>query len=169
MQPRMNERRLVWMVVGLMAGLCLAYIWPHEVAHAVATDRDDRFAVCTVDVGFGNAEAVFVLDFLTGRLQGAMLNQQTGGFTNFWARNVAADFQVQADAAAKAKYVIIPGRADLNSGRGVTTASGVIYIGELTSGKVGAYRFPFKTSKQVLPVMSLEPFAYFPFREETRD
>ena len=83
MQPNSNERRLVWMGMGLMAGLCLAYIWPHEMAHAVATDRDDRFAMCTVDVGFGNADAVFVLDFLTGRLQGAMLNQQTASFTNF--------------------------------------------------------------------------------------
>jgi hypothetical protein len=169
MQPRSNERRLVWMGMGLVAGLCLAYFWPHETAQAVATDRDDRFAVCTVDVGFGNPEAVFVLDFLTGRLSGAMLNQQTAQFTNFWFRQIAADFQVQADAAAKAKYVIIPGRADLTSGRGVTTATGVLYIGELTSGKVGVYRFTFRTSKTALPVQTLEPFAYFPFREETRD
>ena len=91
MQPNSNERRLVWMGMGLMAGLCLAYCWPHEVAHAVAADRDDRFAMATVETGFGNPEAIFVLDFLTGRLQGAMLNQQTATFTNFWARNIAAD------------------------------------------------------------------------------
>ena len=169
MQPNSNERHLLWMGMGLMAGLCLAYCWPHEVAHAVAADRDDRFAMVTVDVGFGNPEAIFVLDFLTGRLQGAMLNQQTGSFTNLWARNIAADFQVQADAAAKAKYVFVPGQAALNNKGGATTAVGVLYIGELTSGKVGAYRFQFKTSRTVLPVQPLEPFAYFPFREETRE
>lgn len=169
MQPRTNERRLAWMAMGLMAGLCLAYIWPHEMAHAVAADRDDRFAMCTVDVGFGNPEAIFVLDFLTGRLQGAMLNQQSATFTNFWARNIAADFQVQADAAAKAKYVFVPGRGDLNNKGGATTAAGVLYIGELTSGKVGCYRFSFKTSTKVLPIQTLDPFAYFPFREETRE
>lgn len=174
MQPRSNERRLAWMAMGLMVGLCLAYFWPHEVAQAVATDRDERFAVCTVPVessagGFGNPEAVFVLDFLTGRLSGAMLNAQTGIFTNFWFRNIAADFQVQADAAAKAKYVIIPGHANINSGRGATTASSVIYIGELTSGKIGAYKFNFRTSKTPLPVQPIEPFAYFPFREATQE
>jgi hypothetical protein len=169
MQPKSNERRLVWMAMGLMAGLCLAYFWPHEMAHAVATDRDERFAMCTVDVGFGNAEGIFVLDFLTGRLQGAMLNQQTSTFTNFWARNIAADFQVEADAASKAKYVFVPGRADLTNKSGATTAAGVLYIGELTSGKVGCYRFTFKTSRQVMPLQPLEPFAYFPFREETRE
>ena len=169
MQSRTSERRLAWMGMGLVAGLCLAYFWPHEMAHAVATDRSDRFAVCTIDVGFANPEAVFVLDFLTGRLQGAMLNQQTAMFTNFWARNIAADFQVKSDSGAKAKYVIIPGRADLTSQGGITTATGVLYIGELTSGKVGVYRFPFRTSKQPLPVQPIEPFDYFPFREETRE
>lgn len=172
MQPNSNERRLVWMGMGLMAGLCLAYIWPHEVAHAVAADRDDRFAMCTVSTALGelgNPEAIFVLDFLTGKLQGAMLNQQSGTFTNFWARNIAADFQTQADAAAKAKYVFLPGLANLNNKGGTTTASGVMYIGELTSGKVGAYRFNFRTSTKVLPVWPIEPFAYFPFREETRE
>lgn len=169
MKPNSNERRMVWMGLGLIAGLCLAYLWPHEVAQAVACDRDDRFAMCTCEVGFANAEAIFVLDFLTGRLQGAMLNQQTSTFTNFWARNIAADFQVQADAAAKAKYVFVPGRADLTNKGGATTAAGVLYIGELTSGKVGCYRFSFKTSRQVLPVQPLEPFAYFPFREETKE
>ena len=49
MQPNSNERHLLWMGMGLMAGLCLAYCWPHEVAHAVAADRDDRFAMVTVD------------------------------------------------------------------------------------------------------------------------
>ena len=169
MQPNSNERRLAWMAMGLMAGLCLAYFWPHEMAHAMAADRDDRFAMVTVDTGFGNPDAIFVLDFLTGRLQGAMLNQQSATFTNFWARNIAADFQAQADAAAKAKYVFVPGQAALNNKGGTTTATGVLYIGELTSGKIGCYRFSFKTSRSVLPVQVIEPFAYFPFREETRE
>jgi hypothetical protein len=57
----------------------------------------------------------------------------------------------------------------LNSFSGATTATGVVYIGELTSGKIVAYRFPFKISKQVLPVHEILPIAFFPFREETRD
>ena len=169
MQPKTSEQRMVWLGMGLAAGLCLAYFWPHELAQAVATDRADRFAICTVDVGTGNPDAVFVLDFLTGRLLGAMLSQQTGLFTNFWSRNIASDFQIQGESASKAKYVIIPGNAGLNSFSGATTAQGVIYIGELTSGKIAAYRFPFRISKQALPVHEMVQSAFFSFREETRD
>lgn len=171
MQPRGNEGRLVWMGLGLIAGLCLAYVWPHEIAQAVATDRDDRFAICTVETqtSLGQPEAVFVLDFLTGRLTGAMLNQQSYAFTNFWFRNVAADFQLKASAAAKAKYCIIPGNAYLTSAGGATTSTGVIYVGELTSGKVVAYSFGVRISKVPLPVMPMEPVAFFPFREAVID
>lgn len=167
MLPRVNDRRLALLGIGLVAGLCLAYVWPHEKAQAVATDRDDRFAVCTVETqtSFGQPEAVFVLDFLTGRLSGAMLNQQSASFTNFWYRNVAADFNLKPSAAAKAKYCIIPGNAYLTSGGGATVSTGVIYVGELTSGKVVCYSFAVRNSKTPLPPVPLEPIAFFPFRE----
>ncbi len=171
MQSRGNERRLIWMGLGLVVGLCVAYCWPHETAQAVSTDRDDRFAICTVETQtqVGQPEAIFVLDFLTGRLTGAMLNQQSFAFTNVWFRNVASDFQAGAKANAKAKYCIIPGNAYLTSGDGVTTSTGCIYVGELTSGKVIAYSFAVRNSRVLLPVMPMVPVAFFPFREATLD
>lgn len=165
---RLKDQRLAWLVCGFLAGLCVAYVWPHEQAYAVATDRDQRFAVSTVEVGIGNPEAVFVLDFLTGRLHGAMLNSQTGAFTNFWIRNIAADFQVGGEGT-KAQYAMIPGLGNINSGRGATMAVGLLYIGELTTGKLAAYRFPYKTSRTPIDVGTLELFAFFPFREATRE
>ena len=63
MKSRSNERQLVWLVFGVIGGLCLAYVWPHEHVFAGATDRDAKFAICTVDVGPGTPDAVFVLDF----------------------------------------------------------------------------------------------------------
>lgn len=169
MATRLKDQRLAWLVCGFLAGLCVAYIWPHEQAYAVATDRDQRFAISTVEVGIGNPEAIFVLDFLTGRLHGAMLNPQSGVFTNFWFRSIAADFQV-AGEGAKAQYAMIPGVGDLNSGRGVQIARGVLYVAELTTGKVVAYRFPFRVSRTPLPeVGTLDPFAFFPFREATQE
>jgi hypothetical protein len=172
MLPRRNERRLMWLGLGLIAGIGLAYVWPHETAQAVATDRiDDKFAICTVETQtqFGQPEAVFVLDFLTGRLTGALLNQQSFAFTNFWFRNVAADFNLKPNAAAKAKYAIIPGNAYLTSGGGETMSTGCIYIGELSSGKVVCYSFAVRNSKTPLPVAPLEPVAFFPFREQIGD
>lgn len=176
MKPSSNERRLVWMALGLVAGLTLASFWPHEVAHAVSTDRDEKFAICTVDAASGLGagalsapEAVFVLDFLTGELYGALIDQQSQQFTNFWYRKVVADFQEQADGADKAKYAIIPGRGNLNSRSGQNAAASLIYIGELTSGKIIAYRFQYRNSKTPLPVQPVEPFAYFPFRKATKE
>lgn len=165
MSPSFRENRSLYLMVGLLGGLCLASFWPQETLQAVATDRDDRFAITTVDVGYAQPEAVFVLDFLTGRLTGGLLNQQSANFTNFYFRNIAADFQIDAEAATKAKYVMIPGRSEIPSGRGTTMAVGTIYIAEMTSGKVVAYSFPFKTSRQPLPPVQIEPFAFFPFRE----
>jgi len=135
---------------------------------AVATDREERFAICTVDTGYSAPEAVFVLDFLTGRLVGACLNQQSGTFTNFFLRNVAADFA--ADGNMKPKFVLIPGRADLNSGRGTTSSSGVLYIGELNTGKVLAYRFAYRNSRTPLPPVQMELLPTFlSFREAATD
>ena len=159
-----NDQRMVWLLLGVLTGLGLSTFWPAETVQAVATDRADRFAVTTVDVGPGTPDAVFVLDFLTGRLTGALLNPQSGVFTNFYFRNVAADFIV--DPNAKAKYALIPGAGILNSGGGVTTASGVLYIGELTSGKLMAYRFPYRNSREPInDLLPLEPFAFYSFRD----
>lgn len=159
-----NDRRMVWLLAGVLCGIALCAMWPAENVQAVSTDRSDRFAVTTVDVGPGTPDAVFVLDFLTGRLTGALLNPQSGVFTNFYFRNVAADFIV--DPNAKAKYAMIPGAGILNSGGGVTTASGVIYIGELTSGKLVAYRFPYRNSREPLEdILPLQPFAFYSFRD----
>uniref|UniRef100_A0A7C4LKF2 Uncharacterized protein n=1 Tax=Schlesneria paludicola TaxID=360056 RepID=A0A7C4LKF2_9PLAN len=170
MATTVRDHRLAWMLAGLCAGLALSYLWPVEEARAVATDREERFAIATTETGPGLAESVFVLDFLTGRMYGATLNQQANPpiFTNFYARNVAADFGI--DGSSKPKFVMIPGRADaVASGRGSTVSTGVLYVGELNSGKVVCYRFSHRISRTPLPVVPLEPVAFFPFREATTE
>ena len=165
MKSRANERQLVWLLFGVIGGLGLAYFWPHEHAFAVATDRDAKYAICTVDVGPGSPDAVFVLDFNTGRLQGALLNPQTQTFTNFWFANVAQDFKVKSG-----KYTMIPGSGFLNApaqnaGNGQAIATGVIYIGEITTGQVGCYRFGYSNQRVPMPPTPLEPVDVFQFRE----
>lgn len=157
-----TDRRMVWLLAGVLAGLTLAQFWPQEVLHANATDRSDNFAISTVDVGPGFPQAVFVLDFLTGRLTGALINSQTGRFTNFYQRNIAGDFS----AGKKAKYAMIPGTGIFTSGTGATSATGVLYIGELTSGKLAAYRFVYRNSPDpIAQALPFEPADFFPFRE----
>lgn len=167
MKAQASERKLFWLISGVIGGLCLAYLWPHEPVHAMATDRDTSFAICTVPVSPASPDAVFVLDFLTGRLTGALLNMQSGAFTNFWFANVAEDFKIPGKGG-KSKFTIIPGNGFLNAnagGGGDTPSLGLLYVAEMTSGKVGCYTFHYRNQMQPSAPVPLEPVNYFLFRE----
>jgi len=159
-----GERRFLWLTVGVICGMCLSYFWPHEPAMAIATDRDgDRFAITTVPTKAGNAEAVFILDFLTGRLQGAALNSRLGKFTYAYYRNLAADFNV--DPTAKPHYVIVSGGVNLPAqGRAQFAESG-LYVAEMSSGMVICYAFPFIFNNAPGAPQQLIPMDKFQFRQ----
>ena len=170
MKSHANENRLLWLFCGVVGGLCLAYLWPHEELQASATDHSENFAICTVEVApLAAPEAVFVLNFTTGEIRGALLNQQAGAFTNFWIGNVLQDFQIQS--TGKSKFAIIPGQAFLaangNAG-GAAIASGVLYVGELSSGKVCCYAFQYSTAPGIQEPRRLDPVAQFPFKNPSQ-
>ena len=159
-----GDRRFLWLTVGVICGMCLSYFWPHEPAYAVATDRDgDRFAITTVPTRSGNAEGVFVLVFLTGRLQGAVLNSRTGKFTYAYFRNLAADFGV--DPTAKPHYVIVSGTVSLPAQGRAQFAEGGLYVGEMSSGKVICYAFSFVFNNAPAAPQQLIPVDQFQFRQ----
>ena len=162
MFQRMTENRTVLLLIGISAGLCLANMWPHEPAFAAATDRGSNFAILTVPVGIlEGTEGIFILDFLTGRLSGAVLNNRTGTFTQRYIQNVAADF----GTGPKPQYAIVAGRVNLpNRGRR-QIAGGAIYVAEMTTGKLICYGFPYSSSSKLLPVRSLVKIAAYSFRE----
>ena len=147
MRNSLSNNRAAWLVAGLIAGLGVAYFWPHEPAYASTADRDGSFALITVPVGTNAAgfndpmEGVFILDFLTGQLKGAVLNRQTGLFTSFYQRDLAKDFEV--DPAAAPHYAVASGNAQMANQGGITYASGVVYVAELSSGKLASYAFPW--------------------------
>ena len=160
-----SDRRWLWMSVGLAAGLAIATVWPHEPAAASVADRNDKFAMVTAQTStLDLVEAVFVLDFLTGQLRGASLNNSTGTITLAYARNVAADFNV--DPSSPGNYAIVSGKTNLPSARGTNPAASSLYIAELNSGKVICYAFPYQTTNRPVPAaLPLTPVATFPFRE----
>lgn len=141
MQTRTGESRLLWLTVGLLAGLSISYFWPHEPVAAASNDRNDKFGIMTTPVAI-DAEGVFVLDYLTGRMTGAVLNTKAGSFGVMYFRSVAQDFNV--DPKAKPYYAFVGGTAGLASRGGVTPGRSVIYVGEMTSGKVVAYGMNYK-------------------------
>ena len=164
-----SGNRYLWLLAGVAVGMAMSWFWPQEPMHAAVADRDDKFALMTVPVKDimlagvrDHLEGVFVLDFLTGQLKGAVLGK-VGRFTHFYYRNVAADFSV--DPSATPHYAFVTGTAQLTSQGRVTMASGVIYVGELTSGKVVAYGFPYNDTNRVMAPVPLSPMHTFPFRE----
>lgn len=166
MKQRWSETRTAWLLCGIAIGLAVALYWPHEPAMAEAVDRSEKFAMCTVRTQAGSSDAVFVLDFLTGRLVGGAYLAQTGSFQSY-ARNIASDFNI--DAGTPAQYTIAPAFIEVRAGGtaagGGTPASGAIYVGEMNSGRVMLYGFIYRSSGRPGPPIELRPLGTFPFRE----
>lgn len=161
-----NTYKWLWLTTGLVAGISIATIWPHEPVSAETTDRNEKFGLITVPVTV-DAEAVFVIDYLTGRLTGAMLQRTRGGtsFVNFYFRNLAEDFKV--GASGQPYYAISTGFAEIPNSGGNQWGRSAVYVAELTSGKVGAYAVPFRIGQTPQPPVPLIPIGSFPFREAT--
>ena len=152
----------MWLLAGLMLGLGIAAMWPHRPLTAATSDRNEKFGMCTAYVA-ENLEAVFVLDFLTGRLTGACLSKQGNQFVVFFEANVALDLQVQS---AKPQYAMVPGLATIRATPGTQPAASVIYVSELTTGKVGCYGIPLRlpNAKNLVPV-KLAAIDVYTFRD----
>ena len=160
MQARLQDHRFAYLLMGLVGGLAISFYWPHEPLKADTAAAMDKFAICTVPTIVNQSEAVFVLDSVTGRLVGAAHDQQTGGFTQAFFRNVALDFGVVENA----KYLMVPGFLTTRGGaaRG-TPSNGGIYVAELTSGKVGLYGFLYNNRNST--PQELIAIANFSFRD----
>lgn len=170
MSQLQSGNRYLWLMAGVVLGMAATWFFPQEPLHASSSDRDEKFAMLTVpvkDVQFAGVrdhlEGVFVLDFLTGQLKGAVLTK-TGKFTHFYQRNIGADFQI--DPSATPHYAIVQGNAQLPSQGRFTMATGVIYVAELTTGRVKAYGFPFnETNRAGVGPIQLGQLHEFQFRE----
>lgn len=164
MQTTMLDRRTTWLVAGTLLGMAISYYCPSEPAYAETSSAGDKFAMCTCNTIALNSEAVFVLDMVTGRLIGGGYSTTAGGMVHSWARNLALDFKT----GTKAQYVMVSGRANLQqagASSGAQPASGVLYVGELTSGLVNMYGFYYPQSNVALPTQELVPIASFPWRQ----
>ncbi len=153
-----------WLIMagGLLLGLGIASLWPNRPLTAAVSDRNEKFGMCTVTMTEG-LEAVFVLDFLTGRLTGACLGKQGNGFVVFFAADAAADLSVKT---AKPQYAMTTGFASIRGTPAAQPAASVIYVAELNSGTVGCYAIPFKLPNVKNPVpIKLVPLDRYQFRD----
>lgn len=131
-------------------------------AQAPVAHGTDKFSMVTVPMlENGVPEGVFVLNNLTGGLVGGVLNEQTGKFGYRYLHNVAADFQT--GNTPDPRYCIVTGPANLRSSAGVQPGFGVIYVGELSSGRVIAYGFQRPTTRNMgttMPLAILDAFQF---------
>jgi hypothetical protein len=131
-----QRSRAAWLGIGALAGLALGGFWPQAPLHSVATDRQENFAIATGIVD-SDVEAVYTLDFLTGELSAAVLNPSTRLFAAGYKRNITADLGVETGKSPK--YLMVSGLAELRGGGQTQFGSSVLYVAELTSGKLGVY------------------------------
>jgi hypothetical protein len=136
------------LTAGILVGLAIACLTRHEPAYAATSDRAVHFSMMTVPVTdaangiVDPLDGVFVLDFTTGQLKGAVLNRQIGKFASFYFRDVAKDFDFKPNQIPE--YCMVNGYAQIPIQGGRKMASGMIYLSELASGKVVGYCFPWQ-------------------------
>jgi hypothetical protein len=162
---------LVWLALGAIGGLAATGVWPTAPLHAVATDHGENFAIATGLVDDSGVEALYVLDFVTGNLKGAVLSNlmSSGGFQTTWEANVLADLTKsvtvlnakvkQENAMRRTKglparpevqvpqsprYMLVTGTSDLRRGSArVRPSRSVVYVAEATTGVVLVYVAPW--------------------------
>jgi hypothetical protein len=148
------------LITGIALGISLASYWPHEpMAYADAAVNEEKFALATCTTNVGNADAIFVLDYATGRLIGATFNNTVNKFSQPMIRNLAADFGL----TEAGKFLMIPGMINARSRGGAQPALSGIYIAELTTGKLALYGFVNVAGGTRIP-QELTPLDFFPWR-----
>ncbi len=151
--------------VGLSLGLMISGLWPQTALHAMATDRVDTYAMATGMVD-EDVEAVYFLDFLTGELRALVMGKQVGGISGIYTYNVAGHLGI--DPSKNPRYMMVTGIVSLRRGGSRMQAGrAVVYVAEITSGKMGAYAIPWNPSLAAAGqtmTLSLVPVATYQFR-----
>ena len=141
-------RWFVWLGFGLIGGLIVGGVWPDTPLHAVATDRSgDAYVMATALID-DEIEGVFILDCLTGELGMSMMGQmgkfqsaRIGPFSMPMAvRPILYDFGI--DPSKNPRFLMVSGLARSQRSAGAHQRSrSLVYVMEITTGKVIAYAF----------------------------
>ena len=134
---------LGWRSVALLAAGIAIGGWWRQVpqVQAITSLADEAFAVSTVPVD-GTTEGVFILDFETGDLSGAVLNQATSRFGISFKRNVLKDLGFKPGQVKNPKFLLVSGVADLRQSA-VPLAQSVLYVTDSATGTTVVYGIPW--------------------------
>jgi hypothetical protein len=155
--------RAIWLLAGLGMGLVLglggaaglvwsgllgsnavasAPAWPQGIPlHASTASTSDTMAMATGMVD-EQVEGVFTLDFITGDLQGYVLNPRAGKFVGHFGTNVTN--QLPVEKGKKPSYVLTTGTwQPVGASTNQRPANCVVYVADTNTGMVAAYTFPW--------------------------
>ncbi len=130
--------------------------FPDVPLHAVAADSAESFAIATGPIAEG-VEGLFMLDFLTGELNCAVINPRTGALGGMYKYNVVADLGVQQ--GKKPSYLMVTGMADFRYGgaTNVRPAESVVYVADANTGKWAAYMLPWNRTAASFNAAQVSP------------
>jgi hypothetical protein len=166
MMRSLRRNRLVWVGIGLLAGVVLGSLCPNIPLHGSASDRSENIVMATGYVD-ETVEAVFFLDSLTGRLYAGVPSlQRMQDYQSMWEANPGADMiaaiQMVNAAAAKMsggkggaprpaiqppqtpRFVMVTGLMDVRQGAARMQPSRcVVHVCEANTGIVMTYLLPW--------------------------
>jgi hypothetical protein len=127
----------------VVVGAAATWYQPQEAAQIELPRDYEDITLFTVPIDEGSSQqATFVLNHRTGWLTGNFINEQTGRFNYSWSRNLVADFFPSAKTPPPESILrIVTGPAELPLYGRVQQALGVIYVAEVSTSQVIAYRF----------------------------
>ena len=111
------------------------------VIHAMTSQVDDSFAVCTVPISNG-LDGFFILDFLTGDLSGGVINPMTSKFSATFQHSVLDDLGFQPGQDKNPKFLLVAGQAEKLRNPSVRLAPAALYVTNCVSGVTVAYGIP---------------------------
>ena len=138
-----------WPLVAVVAvGVAVAgWLRPVGQVQALTSLANDAFAVCTLPLDRTSAnEGVFILDFETGDLSGAILNPTTGRFGVSYKHNVLADLGFKPGQVKNPKFLLVSGVMELRQSP-VTVAPSVLYVTDSTTGATVVYGIPWNNQQ----------------------
>ena len=119
-------------------------LFPEIPLHASATVSSETLAVATGLVD-EEMEGLFVLDFLTGQLQCAVLNHRVARFNALFQTNVLKDLGVDP-TKKRPQYLMVTGLTNFPRGSAVARLGlSVVYVVDANTGRFAAYGMPWRS------------------------
>lgn len=116
-------------------------LFPEQLLRASASDGGNTMAMCTGAIS-DNVEGIFLLDFVTGKLQCWVMNPRTGTIGGAFEHNVLGD--LGAERGKTSKYLMVTGNTNWRTqGGNVKPADCVLYVANDKLGTWAAYSLPW--------------------------